>query len=433
MKNEINNIEEKDIYAKKFYNYYEDNDYELYDIQEFYYPYYKITCNCIFKEKNKLVIYEEIFLKAIKSGLNDYELLEKFLALDKEIFEEIAAKLHIDKLFIENPHLLLTELGETILNDGATLNSTENEEYIVMDGVTGHISNVSIHDERKNDKSKNKNHIKMQIPYPRNENLDKAINNKAFQTILFEAIKRKDTDEQKLYEIKEILDKPYKFHKKYFALFYKNKDNPKKILILKDGNPDDNITNIIDKIMQEGKDILDFSKESQKEHEKLFDKPSIEEYLQIDDMENGKQLSTYEHPKFFDYLFKYSEKEAIIISPWIKWEVIEGKKNDIEDALKRGVRIYFSYGMKSRNKDDIDESSKAFFENLRRQYPKQFAFKKSDTADHSKIIICDRKWMITTSFNWTSFKGDRHRQERGEAGSFINNTKEIKKIVDKYL
>lgn len=427
-----NNVTEKEIYSNKFYNYYSDDNYTLYDIQEFYYPFYKIKCNCIFREKNKISIVEENFLEAIKCGIKDYQSLEHFLALDKEIFEEVAAKLHIDNLFIETPLLQLTEHGKKILEDGAKLNSVENEEYVILDGVTGYTSNGYIEDDKKNDKSKNKNHLKSQIPYPKNETLDRVINNKALQTILFEEIKKKDKKERNIYEIKEIVGKPYKAHKKYFALFFKNDENPKKTLIIKDGNSDDEMTNIINRLEEKGKNLFDFARETKEEHKKLYEQKSIYEYSQIDNLTNGTQLSTYEHPKFFEYAFKYSKKEVVIISPWIRWEIIKNKKEDIKNALKRGVEINFFYGMGKHS--DLDTKSKNFFKELQKEYNNQFKFStNNDINDHSKIIICDRDWMVTTSFNWTSFKGDENREERKERGSFINDRNEVIKTIGVYI
>jgi hypothetical protein len=428
----INNVTEKEIYANKFYNYYNDDDYTLYDIQEFYYPFYRIKCNCIFREKNKISIVEENFLEAIKCGIKDYESLEQFLALEKEIFEEVAGKLHIDNLFIETPLLQLTEHGKKILEDGAKLNSVEDEEYVTLDGITGDTSNEYIEDEKKNDKSKNINHLKPQIPYPKNETLDRVINNKALQTILFEEIKKKDKKEKEIYEINEIVGKPFKVHKKYFVLFFKNNENPKKILIIKNGHPDDTMTEIINKIEQDGKNLFDLSRDAQAENKKLFEQKNIYEYSQIDNLTNGTQLSTYEHPKFFEYAFKYSKKEVVIISPWIRWEIIKEKKDAIENALKRKVEIFFFYGM--GKKDDLDKQSKDFFIDMQTKYPKLLKFStNNDINDHSKIIICDRDWMVTTSFNWTSFKGDENREERKERGSFINDRSEVIKTVKVYI
>lgn len=427
-----NNVTEKEIYANKFYNYYNDDNYTLYDIQEFYYPFYSIKCNCIFREKNKISIVEENFLEAIKCGIKDYESLEKFLALDKEIFEEVTAKLHIDNLFIETPLLQLTEHGKRILEDGAKLSSVENEEYVTLDGITGNTSNEYIENEKKNDKSNKKNHLKVQIPYPKNETLDKIINNKALQTILFEEIKKKDKKDKEIYEIKEIVGKPFKLHKKYFSLFFKNDEDPKKTLIIKDGHPDDVMTNIINTLERSGKNLFDFSRDVQEENKKLFEQKNIYEYSQIDNLANGTQLSTYEHPKFFDFLLKHAKKEIVIISPWIRWEIIKEKKEDIENALKRKVEITFFYGM--GKKDDLDKKSKEFFIDMQKKYSNLLKFStNNDINDHSKIIICDRDWMVTTSFNWTSFKGDENREERKERGSFINDKGEIIKTIGVYI
>ncbi len=427
-----NNVTEKEIYANKFYNYYNDDNYTLYDIQEFYYPFYRIKCNCIFREKNKISIVEENFLEAIKCGIKDYESLEKFLALDKEIFEEVAAKLHIDNLFVETPLLQLTEQGKKILEDGAKLSSVENEEYVTLDGITGNTSNEYIENEKKHGESKNNNHLKVQIPYPKNETLDRIINNKALQTILFEEIKKKDKKDKEIYEIKEIVGKPFKINKKYFSLFFKNDENPKKTLIIKDGHPDDVMTNIINTLEQSGKNLFDFSKDAQEENKRLFVQKNIYEYSQIENLTNGTQLSTYEHPKFFEYAFKYSKKEVIVISPWIRWEIIKEKKEDIENALKKKVKIIFFYGM--GKKDDLDKKSKEFFIAMQKKYPNLLKFStNNDINDHSKIIICDRDWMITTSFNWTSFKGDESREERKERGSFINDRSEVIKTIEVYI
>ena len=423
-----NIIEYKEILARKYYEYYQDDNYELYDIQEFYYPYFKITCNCIFREKTKLSIVEEIFLNAIKEGINDLKKLEQFLSLDKEVFEELAARLHIDNLFIEMPILMLTEEGIQTLNENSSLTTIEDDKYLILDGILGIPVSLDMTDERKKNTA-NTNNLKVQIPYPKTEALDKNINNKALQTILFETFKNSKNKDKEIYEIKEILE-TYQFHKKYIALFFKNDNNPKKILILNDGHPNDELTNIITKFEQEGKNLFDFSKESKQEQEELYKDKNIYEYSEIEKLSNGTQLSTYQHPKFFDYALKYSEKEIILVSPWIKWEIIKEKKASIKNALERGVKIIFNYGMGEEK--DIDNKSKDFFNEMKKKYNDLLIISTNDISDHSKILICDRDWMITTSFNWTSFKGDIKRGERKEKGTFINDKREIEKVVKEY-
>lgn len=160
---------------------------------------------------------------------------------------------------------------------------------------------------------------------------------------------------------------------------------------------------------------------------------TIYDYSEIGSLSNGSQIGTYDHPKFFYYSLKYAKKEIVIISPWIKWIVMEDKASYLEEALKRGVEISFFYGM-GNPKKDIDKDSKSFFKKIKREYPKLFNYSTTNQHDHSKIIICDRDWMITTSFNWTSFKGDENMGDRrGERGSFINKRDEIEKVLRDYI
>jgi len=429
MKNK--DISYQEILASKYYDYYKDSEYTLYDVREFYYPYFKIICNSIFRQKNKISLIEEMFLKAISCGIKEYSELEKFLGIDKEVFEEIAGKLHLENLFIEEPSLILTPKGDKILDDGEKLETIEEDRIIVLDGITGKV--VKTDDTKDERKKNNKNaiNIRVQIPYPKNETLDRTIENKALQTILFESISKEDTDKKKIYEIKEINENPYKFHKKFDVLFFKNSENPKKVLILSNGKPDDTMTNLVNKIEREGKVLFDFSK-VEKEHKELEEQITIYDYSEISSLDNGSQISTYDHPKFFDYALKYSKKEIIIISPWIKWLVMKNKTHDIENALKKGIKITFFYGMGKSN--DIDNKSKGFLEKMASEYPKLLKFSTTNQHDHSKIIICDRDWMVTTSFNWTSFKGDENMgNRRGERGSFINKKDEIDKVLKDYV
>ena len=428
-----NKIAFEEILANKYYNHYEDDDYTLYDIREFYYPYFKIVCNCIFREKNQISLIEEIFLSAISCGIKEYQELEDFLGIDREVFEEVAGKLHLENLFIEKPNLILTAQGTKILEEGEKLESIEDEKFLVLDGITGKIVKINNYKNERKGNNKKAIDIRVQIPYPKNKTLDKVIENKALQTILFEAISKDNSNERTLYEIKDINeDKSMKIHKKYFVLFFKNSDNPKKVLIISDGQPDDNMTNLVNKIEKNGKVLFDFSRDTEKKHKELEKDIAISEYTEVYSLENGTQISTYEHPKFFDYALKYAKKEIVIISPWIKWIVMEDKAEHIKDALERNVKINFFYGMGKNN--DIDNRSENFLEEMKKNYSNLISFSTTNQHDHSKIIICDRDWMITTSFNWTSFKGDESMgDKRGERGSFINKRDEIDKVLQDYI
>ena len=72
--------------------------------------------------------------------------------------------------------------------------------------------------------------------------------------------------------------------------------------------PDDTMTNLVNKIEREGKVLFDFSK-VEKEHKELEEQITIYDYSEISSLDNGSQIGTYDHPKFFDYALKYSKKE----------------------------------------------------------------------------------------------------------------------------
>ena len=419
----------EEFLVRKYHDYYQDDNYTLFDAQKFYYPYFKVTCTCIFREKSKISIVEEVFLKAIQCGVDNYPSLQEFMALDREVFEALAGKVHSENLFIEKPNLLLTKEGIQVLEEGEKTSTFEDDKYVVLDGITGQPCQIDLSDERRRDKS-NANNIKVQIPYPKNETLDRVINNKAIHTILFEKIQKDDNKNIKVYEIKEIPNNSYKFHKGIYALFFNKPNSSLKVLIIKDGKPDDEMTNLFKGIQDRGVNSFIFSKENETKNKDEKELITVYDYADTQNLSNGTQLGTYTHPKFFDYLFKYSKKEIIVISPWVKWEIIKDKEDDIHDALKRGVKIIFFYGM--GKPDDIDKRSRDLFNTFKTQYPELFSFTTNGVNDHSKIIICDRDWMITTSFNWTSFKGDINRQERKERGSFINQAKHINSVLDDY-
>ena len=57
---------------------------------------------------------------------------EWLLSLDKEVFEELAARLHIDNLFIEMPILMLTEEGIQTLNENSSLTTIEDDKFYIF-------------------------------------------------------------------------------------------------------------------------------------------------------------------------------------------------------------------------------------------------------------------------------------------------------------
>lgn len=119
------------------------------------------------------------------------------------------------------------------------------------------------------------------------------------------------------------------------------------------------------------------------------------------------------------------QKMRYIQSPWVRHNILKEYEKDIESALKKGVRVFIKYGIKPRNKQEkavIDIESQNIFDKWVKEYEN---FKIIADDDHSKILICDKLFMVIGSFNWLSFGGakDRDGDTRGEKSTVIKDNK----------
>ncbi|WP_104713793.1 phospholipase D-like domain-containing protein [Helicobacter cetorum] len=149
---------------------------------------------------------------------------------------------------------------------------------------------------------------------------------------------------------------------------------------------------------------------------------------ELENLKTGYVTNKDENLLFLDYLFNYAKQEIIIASPWINTSVIKRREKQIKNALNRGVHITIHYGMKNqiKGKEDMQEGAKTILENIQKQYSTLQIYK-NEISDHSKIIICDKKWMVMGSYNWLSFLG---KDKRGETGMFSKKGDQILKMID---
>ena len=99
--------------------------------------------------------------------------------------------------------------------------------------------------------------------------------------------------------------------------------------------------------------------------------------------------------------------------------------SDLEDRIKKGVRVDIVYGYKNqlvRNSDEYRGSHKHALQKLytlMKKYPQKMEIHELDDT-HAKIMLFDDV-VIKTSFNWLSFKGDPKRTYRFESGTYIED------------
>jgi hypothetical protein len=435
---------EKEILAKSDIMEYYGKDYELLTIQPFLYPYYRVEMKCTVREFSSLPLADEYLLKALDKGIDDVEQLKHFMGLEDVVFDDIFANLHFQGLIQKNPILHLTEAGKKTLSTLEKSKCIFEEVYAFIDGVTGKIIKRNI---RHSKESKVEKKIKPLIKYPRTENLE------SFYTVeenitLYKALsdslknffskenkdKKKSGNKKELVEITEILDQARKTNKKIWLLFFRHDEQgDDRILVLEDDlQINSDITEFINE--QEGKGtkviLLSKPKDANISLKRNIVRQKIETANDIDKLPNGTTISTYKHPIVLEKTLKEATSQILINSPWITQQVIDARfKTHLENALKRQVHVTIIYGFEGskKGKSDIDQKTEKYFSQLKKRYKERLLIKETK-GNHAKVIICDDKFMVVTSFNWLSFKGDKSRPLRTEYGTILKNQEEIAKM-----
>lgn len=438
---------ETEILAKPHIKDYYGKDYELLTIQPFLYPYYRIEMKCIVREYSSLPLADEYLLKAIDKGIDELEKLRLFMGLEPVVFDDIFAHLHSQGLIQKNPILHLTEAGKETLTTLEQSKCLFEEVYAFIDGVTGKIfikGNILNSTERDAEK------IKPLIKYPRTENLESFYTveeNITLYKALFDSLKhfwskgdkkkapkKSESPKKELVEITEILEQSRKINQKIWSLFFRHHEQADdRILVLEDDlQINSDMTEFINEQEGKGTKVLSLSKPKNEEispkHNIVPQK--IETINDIDKWPHGTTISTYSHPIVLEKTLKEATSEILINSPWITQQVIDASfKANLENALKRQVHVTIIYGFggSQTGKSDIDQKTEKYFRQLKKQYKEYFLLKETK-GNHAKVIICDDQFMVVTSFNWLSFKGDKSRPLRTEYGTIIKNQAEIAKM-----
>ncbi|MCI0338692.1 MAG: phospholipase D-like domain-containing protein [Acidobacteria bacterium] len=137
-------------------------------------------------------------------------------------------------------------------------------------------------------------------------------------------------------------------------------------------------------------------------------------------------LSVYDHPPILEKAITDSQERVMIISPWIRQQVVDVDFVDkLRTLLNRDVRIYIGYGLGDNNSD---EQAIRALRNLARQYSSLSIVNIGHT--HAKVLISDRSYVVIGSFNWLSFRGDPNRTFRDEQGVLISHPT---KVEEKFL
>ena len=98
--------------------------------------------------------------------------------------------------------------------------------------------------------------------------------------------------------------------------------------------------------------------------------------------------------------------------------------------LGRGIDICIGYGFGESNY--YEEQARKWLDKIAQgKRGRLFLYRIGDV--HSKVLICDEDFMIITSFNWFSFKGDPKRGSRVEDGILTRDKNAIATKTEEWL
>lgn len=149
-------------------------------------------------------------------------------------------------------------------------------------------------------------------------------------------------------------------------------------------------------------------------------------------------LRCHEHPKFLRDAITKASKRLLIIAPWIRHQVVDSIfVSCLEALLRNGVEIYIGYGIsdegpvKDQGKPQITPQAKVELEKLQTRFD-NLTWKFVGNT-HRKMMVCDDRFAIITSFNWLSFRGDPRGKARDEGGYLFSEPSAVEEIFQDCL
>jgi hypothetical protein len=147
----------------------------------------------------------------------------------------------------------------------------------------------------------------------------------------------------------------------------------------------------------------------------------------------ARLLEVHEHPELLAEALETAEERLLIVSPWIRAAVVNGIfLQNVEALLGKGVHVAIGFGIDdSKVGQDRDAEAEEKLAALATRYTGFRFVRLGDT--HAKVLVLDRRYVIVTSFNWLSFRGDPRRPFRDERGTLVTIPDEIDRIYDDYM
>lgn len=453
-------------------------------------PQFSMEMILTMQKEKPLSLLQEFIMKFVAEGINEIKDIYTFLGLSSACVNTAIASLQEPGLVtvdIYNASIKLTEKGKDALKSAKTIVPEDIEYRVFMDGLTGEVYIDTLKKYRKKELCAfEMMPIPPNIESPKVQDVQYEDVKAAIAKFRKENVYAKDKLEGMLLSIAG-MEKVYSEYNKVAVLLYINKSDEIEIRVYEKSSRRQDYENILLQMNNKNMRIfdLDIKKDVDEEQEPEFmniisddikdeakaytqrsaeiakeltqlqtqlnayqDQSSDEEDIntndaaeeiaelkkRIEEMEEERSsanrvLSTYDHRPLLIRALNEVQNTVVIISPWIKRG---GLNNEIlrliEKAVKDGKRVIIGYGI-----SEEEDSDKYIIDKLKNISAQKYKGKlelKALNNTHEKVLLMDNKFLVITSFNWLSFKGDPKRGFRQETGIYTESKESIRAMKE---
>jgi hypothetical protein len=148
-----------------------------------------------------------------------------------------------------------------------------------------------------------------------------------------------------------------------------------------------------------------------------------------------RRIDVGEHRKILLEGLRAASKRVIIISPWIQPVAVNSDfRQALVRALRRGAHVVIGWGYPEELTEYKRERTQYAIRQMREDAKKVDRGRLEIVehgSTHEKVLIVDHEFMVVTSFNWLSFRGEWG--QRAEAGIYHRIRSEIDEAAGVYL